>query len=372
MKKIIIVGGGPAGSFCAYNLAKNGIYPIIFDDSHPREKPCGGGISPFAQRKFPFIKKIPIPVGSGKNIKIISPLNKEIIIRGKEKCIAISRLKFDKYLLEMATKIGAELVKEKILNVKKRKNKWIVITKKRKIESEILVGADGVNSIVRKKILGSFKKNDLSVTLGYFVKGIENKPATIKFLKNRKNYIWVFPRDNHTSIGISSDFLNSKGLKEDLNNFINKNHLNFKIITEWANLIPIIKNIKTFDIPVAGDNWILIGDAAGHVDPVIGEGIPYALWSGELAAKAIIEGNPKKFDEMWRKEYGAKLIEGSKLRDMFYNKYLLEFFIRIASRSRTCSEFLYDILTGSEMYNEILFKFIKKSPKILLECFNII
>ena len=372
MKKIIIVGGGPAGAFCAYNLAKNGIYPIIFDDSHPREKPCGGGISPFIQKKFPFINKIPIPVGSGKEIKIISPLNKEIIVKGKEKCIAISRLRFDKYILDMAIKMGAKHIEEKILDVKKRKNKWIIITKKRKIESEILIGADGVNSIVRKKILGSFKQSDLSLTFGYLVKGIENKPATIKFLKNRKNYIWFFPRDNHTSIGISSDFLNSKGLKEDLNNFIDERHLNVKIISEWANLIPIIRNLKTFEIPVAGDNWILIGDAAGHVDPVIGEGIPYALWSGELAAKAIIEGDPKEFDEMWRKEYGTKLIEGSKMRDMIYNKYFLEIIIRIASRSKTCSEFLYDIVTGSEMYNEILLKFVKKSPKILLEYINII
>jgi geranylgeranyl reductase family protein len=372
MKKIIIVGGGPAGSFCAYNLAKNGIYPTIFDDSHPREKPCGGGVSPLAQEKFSFLRKIPIPRGGGNKIEIISPKNKKIIIKGKKKCIVFSRTHLDSYILKMAMKEGSKLVKERVLDIKKSNKKWIIKSKDKKIIADIIIGADGANSLVRRKIIGPLKKEDLSLAFGYFVKGIENRPAIIKFLKNKKGYIWAFQRDDHTSLGIGTEFYEAKEIKNELDSFIKEYFPHIKIISEWAALIPMIKNLKTYEIPVAGDNWILIGDAAGHVDPVIGEGIPYALWSGELAAKAIIEGNPKKFDEMWRKEYGAKLIEGSKLRDMFYNKYLLEFFIRIAPRSKTCSEFLYDILTGSEMYNEILFKFIKKSPKILLECFNII
>ena len=56
---IAIVGGGPAGAYLGYCLAKKGIKAVIFDDSHPREKPCGGGISSFALRKFPILKNIP-------------------------------------------------------------------------------------------------------------------------------------------------------------------------------------------------------------------------------------------------------------------------------------------------------------------------
>lgn len=371
MKKIIIVGGGPAGAFCAYNLAKNGIYPIIFDDSHPREKPCGGGISPLAQRKFPFLRDIPLPKGGGNKIEIISPTNKKVIVRGKEKCIVFSRLHLDSYILKMAIKKGSKLIKERVVDIEKNKNFWIVKTKKKKIMADIIIGADGVNSLIRRKTIGPFEKNDLSFASGYFVKGIENRISIIKFL-NKSGYIWAFQRDNHTSLGIGTEFKENEEIEKELDYFIKTNIPNIKIISKWAAIVPMIKNLKTFEIPVAGDNWILIGDAAGHVDPVIGEGIPYALWSGELAAKAIIEGEPKKFDELWRKEYGTKLIEGSKMRDMIYNKYFLEIIIRIASRSKTCSEFLYDIVTGSEMYNEILLKFVKKSPKILLEYLNII
>ncbi|RLI39926.1 hypothetical protein DRO69_13640, partial [Candidatus Bathyarchaeota archaeon] len=321
--RIAIIGGGPAGSFCAYNLAKNGLRPLIFDNSHPREKPCGGGISPFAQAKFPFIKNLPISIGGGNKLRIISPLDKETNIEGKQRCITVSRLEFDESLIKMATEAGAKLVKEKVIDVKNTKKGWIIITKKTKVFSEILVGADGVTSLVRKKTIGSFEKADLGFTYGYFVKGIENKIATIKFLKGKKGYIWAFPRVDHTSLGIGIPLSEAKGAKRELDLFISKYYPKIDIISEWVALIPSITRLKTYEISVAGDNWILIGDAAGHVDPIFAEGILYALWSAELAAKAIVQINPRKFDKLWRREYGTKLIEGVKFKNLLYNKLLL-------------------------------------------------
>jgi geranylgeranyl reductase family protein len=371
-KEVMIVGGGPAGAFCAYNLAKNGFHPTIFDDSHPREKPCGGGLSPHSQEKFSFLKDISIPRGSGNRIEVISPNNKKVIVSGRKTCIAISRLQFDHHMLNMAINEGTKLIKERVLDVKKNKNSWIIKTKNRKMNADILIGADGANSLVRKKIIGPLKKEDLSLAFGYFVKGIENRLAMFKFLNNKNGYIWAFPRSDHTSLGIGIELNKSQGIEKDLDSFIEHYYRNIKKKSKWSALIPTIKNLKTYEIPLAGNNWILIGDAAGHVDPITGEGIIYALWSGELAAKAITEGNPKKFNELWKKEYGEQLIMGSKLKNIFYNKFFLESMIKIASRSKTCSEFLYDTITGSEMYKGIFFKFVKKSPKILLEYLNII
>ena len=57
VEDVAIVGGGPAGAYCALTLAKKGIMPTIFDHSHPREKPCGGGISPPVLKKFPFLEQ---------------------------------------------------------------------------------------------------------------------------------------------------------------------------------------------------------------------------------------------------------------------------------------------------------------------------
>jgi len=194
----------------------------------------------------------------------------------------------------------------------------------------------------------------------------------MKFLKEKNGYIWAFHRKDHSSLGIGIEFEDSKDIKEELDYFIKNYYPNVKIISKWAALIPTIKNLNTFEIPVAGKNWILIGDAAGHVDPITGEGIHYALWSAKLASKAIIKNEPQDFDKMWRREYGIQLIEGSKLKPIFYNKYALEIIVEIASKSKTCSEFLYDIVTGGIMYNKLISNFLKKTPRILLEYFNLL
>ena len=79
MIETAIIGAGPAGAYCAYCLAEKGIQPKIFDASHPREKPCGGFISSFAQEKLPFLNQIPIEHTVRNSIRFISPSGKQII-----------------------------------------------------------------------------------------------------------------------------------------------------------------------------------------------------------------------------------------------------------------------------------------------------
>jgi len=60
-----------------------------------------------------------------------------------------------------------------------------------------------------------------------------------------------------------------------------------------------------------GPGWALLGDAAGHVHPITGEGIAYALWSAELLAQAFAEGDPQAYEELWRVGYGQELANAS-------------------------------------------------------------
>lgn len=93
-------------------------------------------------------------------------------------------------------------------------------------------------------------------------------------------------------------------------------------------LIPNIKDAKTLYSPITGKTWILMGDAAGHVNPINGEGILYALLGGELAAQAIAENNMLLFEELWRGSYGSKLLLGVKLRKWIYTRPILECYCR--------------------------------------------
>jgi len=110
--------------------------------------------------------------------------------------------------------------------------------------------------------------------------------------------------------------------------FIEQYYPYVKKISRWAALIPSIKDVKTFHIPLAGPNWILIGDAAGHVNPMIGEGLMYALLDGELAAQAVAENNPRLFDKLWREVYGWSLFTSIRLRKWMYKKPVLGFYCK--------------------------------------------
>ena len=324
--EVAIVGAGPAGSYCAYKLAEKDIYPSIFDYSHPREKPCGGLVPAGAQEFFPFLKALPIPHSERSSMTLIAPSGRRLTLSfRKDKILGLSRLKFDQYLLDMAVNEGADLIEEKVIGLERKYGWWKVRTQKQSYAVKTVVGADGVNSMVRRNIIGSLSKKDKGVCFGYFVKGLENEDITLKLLPDKKGYMWIIPRGADTSLGIgSSEIWRHPELKNELNTFISNFCPQVEKISGWTALIPNVKDPKTFRNPIAGSDWILIGDAAAHVDPISGSGIIYALLDGELAAEVIAEDNPEVFNKLWMDTYGQPLLRATKLRGWVYKRPLLE------------------------------------------------
>ncbi len=334
-QSVVIVGGGPAGAYCAFNLVKCGIKPVILDHSHPREKPCGGGVSPPVLSKFPFLEELRPDGFTFGTFQIISCIDTKVMTKSLENGFCISRRRFDQGILEMAISNGARLISEKVVGIQKKGKMWNVITDKTTLSTKVLVGADGVNSIVRRKIVGPIGKEHLALTFGYLATGIEKGDAAIKFLAEVPGYIWVFPGKGYSNIGIGSELRYGSMLRGLLNAFIDSHYPRIKTISRYAWLLPSASKPEFFELPCAGDNWILIGDAAGHVDPISGGGILYALWGGELAAQAIENLDPNSFDRMWRREYGKVLKERCRDKNALYDplRSTISLFVGLANKT---------------------------------------
>jgi len=319
IENLVIVGGGPAGAYCAFELTRRGVYATVLDPSHPREKPCGGGISPAAIEKFPFLREFRSKGGTPATFKIISCTNQQIAVI-KNEGFNLSRQFMDEQIVKMAVDNGAKLINERVLALQRKQNLWQIKTDKQIMTTRILVGADGIRSLVRQKTAGAISKENLGLTYGYFATGTENEPTTVKFVAGIPGYLWIFPRNNHSSIGIGSELKYGAALKRILDEFIHSYCPKIKVISKFSAMFPRATDPDFFTLPCAGNNWILIGDAAGHADPLTGEGILYALWSGKLAAEALTEDKLSSYDKLWREQYGYCLRARCAQQNTFYNR----------------------------------------------------
>lgn len=314
-KTIAIIGAGPAGSMLADKLAPDAKKVLLFDPKAPWEKPCGGMLGSDTIDEHPELKNYPYPVNFCNGIVYISPKDDRKRVLAQKAIPVISRIELNRYLLDMAINSRAQFIQKKVLNISQDKSQWVIETEDSSHKADLIVGADGVNSIVRKAIVGNFPGQHLSLACGYILTGVPEDQYITKFL-DIDGYIWVFSRADHTSAGIGATFgtVSGKDLFKKLDDFLCENYPGFKIKKKYSALIPTAADESFFDKPCSGDNWLLVGDAAGHVDPVIGEGLYYALGSAKAAAQAIRIDDIHSYETIWRDKYGNSLKQSASSR----------------------------------------------------------
>jgi flavin-dependent dehydrogenase len=273
---------------------------------------------------------------------------------------------------------GVNFRRERVLGFSRSDSHWLVRTDQSNHEVDFLVGADGVNSFVRK-ILGSrFPSEDLMLTFGYRLPVEMDDRIIIEFYPNFHGYLWAFPRPQHVSIGICGR-LQRYGMKE-LKQYLHKFMKDFltsrsfestdKII--YSSLIPSLRPESLLQNTFSGDGWALVGDAAGFCDPITCEGIYYALRSGELLAEAISERGLETYPQTCKDDFMADFIHGANLFDRFYaGKFLGSDFItrmvQIIRRSPALRSVMNSFVSGKQNYKTLRSTLLRRSPRILME-----
>ena len=332
MFQIGIVGAGPAGSACAQILGEAGVKVAIFDHSHPREKPCGGFIEDRVVKEFDIPKKL-LENEVKWNLAERFGLRTNFLFEPSQ--FLVSRKNFDQYLLHRTLKNrSVTFFNEKVTEVKKNSENWTLSTNLgRNVTVKLLIGADGCPSLIRKRVCNPIPQKFLAVTVGYdfscskeyieknFAKNSVEVYYSRRYVK-KGGFIWIFPKKAKVNVGIGSRETGSK-LKQTLDSFISlhpagKRLKNLKG-SFFAHLNPAVWKKSFFDLPCSGNSWALIGDAAGHVNPIGGLGIYYAMKGGLLCGRAFLDGDLHLFDQYWRKDYGEELYNAAGNVSKFYS-----------------------------------------------------
>ncbi len=342
---VAVVGAGPAGSFCAERLARAGFAVSIFDPSHPREKPCGGGVTPVTFEKFPELAELR-PLGRASSVvRLRAPRGERVLAVELPKPIEIfSRRVFDGALLERARKAGAEFRAERV------GRDWP------RGEFDFVVGADGASSTVRRSFLDAKPGGRASyATAGFHVEGLDEREIYIEFVRAYAGYLWVFPRPGHCSVGIAAPVGRENGAKLS-------NRVLELLASRYPGSLDLPREAYAASIPVgggivAGAGFALIGDAANANDAITGEGIQHALDSAALLADALIEHGfdaaPAVYTAKWQAGAGGDLAACSRLSRWLYRPPVVDFSLALAARSRRARRLMADMLMVAQPYRTL-------------------
>jgi geranylgeranyl reductase family protein len=359
MKCVAILGGGPAGAFAAAQLASAGLSVQLFDEKLAWEKPCGGGLTYKAYSQYPFLLDNPTPKREVRETMLSAPNAGEVTLKLDEPLLIYSRFDLNRLLLERAERAGAQIEKARVLSMERTAFGWQLRTSGGTATADFCIVATGARNPLRD-VGTQLHAQDTMSALGYYVPGTQAR-IDIQFLPHLEGYIWVFPRCGHLSVGICGKGEAAGSLRRRLELYMTQHDISWKDATFYSHLLPSLDASSWRGNRVSGDGWMAVGDAAGLVDPITGEGLYYAIRSGDLAARTILEdacapaGLPAAYRTLLRRDFAGDLEFGSRLaKRVFLGRFLLGSvparMVQFTRRSPRFAAIVQDLFSGKQPY----------------------
>lgn len=378
MYDVAVVGAGPGGSTCAYNLARAGLNVALVDKAEfPRQKACGGGLPArvFKSKDLPDFSAALEAHSDSLVFESCPTGDRALVKRDYPLVYQVRRFVLDKTLFDRAVDAGANpLVRTNVRSYDySNGGVTLKVANGDDIHAKVVVGAGGARDLVAKVVRAreglppdwtryqAHAATRIEPEVGEdVIEEYYGKERAIWVHFNPKGvrgYGWIFPKKSTVNIGVAEFVITEKEL--DLHQ-VTRDYIK---LLEKENLVPPgLDKVKISGayLPVGGplaktytNRCVLVGDAAGFPSALTGEGMWFAIDSGRLAAEALVDvlerGEPTKealalYEQKWKASFGDELETHLKWTRLFYK--IPVRVVRMAARDKALVQRSVEVLTG--------------------------
>jgi geranylgeranyl reductase family protein len=361
--EVIVIGAGPSGAVAAAALASGGARVAMADGSHPREKPCGGGVTRRALELIRALSGIdghpspdpPVPFAPVGRVRFEAGARAATVPLPAGDLDVFAREPFDAALVATAVARGASLIRARATSISRDAGMWTVaFADGRSATAPWILGADGAAGIVRKTVARPFSRSQLSIAAGSYVDAPDIPEIVIRFVDRPRGYLWSFPRPGHFAVGTcaQADETSTREMHAITDAWLDRYApaaSGHRRRYAWP-----IPSLSAGDVDAerpAGDGWLLLGDAAGLVDPITREGIFFALRSGQLAAAALTTADPaRQYAAAVRDELYAEVRRAARLKAGFFRPRFTSLLVDALQHSAGIRDVMIDLVAGRQPY----------------------
>ena len=364
----IIVGAGPAGGSAAYHLANQGHSVLVLDKADfPRTKSCGGGVSPEVGKWFDFDFS-PVVQNHVSQVKYTFKMGDpaEVELKNVTPMWMVQRSQFDNFLMEQATGKGTEFKSGvEVTAASLQGDTWQVQTTVGTFEGKYLIAADGANSTVAK-LLGMSNSPTIaaaSLQVPGVVSDRHKVTAFFDFGSLKNGFMWCFPKADGYSLS-AAYVRNPKGKSDELKKQLTKYAELFELDPSQGQYREHPLNLWQENRTLHSDRVLLVGEAAGIVDPLIGEGIRPAMFTGVRAAKAVMgaltgdENTLAEYTAEVNQLWGGNLAKADFLAGLFFKAPKIAY--KMGVKRPTAGQLMGKILCGELSYSQVADKATQK------------